>query len=599
MRFFAAALIFFGVAASYAQTPEVPHKMDFAGMTLTIRDDARKEIQTDVDALTRSPKHFNMKVERARTYFPFIEKIFAEEKLPDDFKYLALQESALIADAVSVSNAVGFWQFKDFTAMEMGMRVDKEIDERMNLISASRGAAKYLKKNNNFFDNWLLALQSYQMGAGGVQRSIGDKYNGSRHMEITSETYWYVKKYLAHKVAFEAAMKGDAQLKVMDYQPNSSTSLSDVAKLLSIDEAKLIEYNKWARKGNIPDDRKYTLLVPIGDSDADFTKLALSKAPTEPAVTVKETKTTVVEAPFLINGVATIKAQKGELLAALASRANVDVTDFAKYNDISIDHHVKSGAYYFVDKKKTKASEPFHQLQQGEDLWAVSQKYGVQLRKLLKYNRVDASAAVVAGTQIWLAGKMPKNSGSEAAKSTADAVEVSDEDTFEWNTEAPVASVKKEVTISPSKPVEILETIQTTPIIEMATDPSGQDTIHIVQPKETLYSIAKMYAVSVGDLAQWNSLDLQKGIHPGQSLQVFANALPLPQSGAEPVIVKETEPVVVQAAIVNNQFHEVKTSDTLYSVARQYGVTIKELMDWNSKTDFSLAVGEKLKVSGK
>ncbi|HNU42420.1 MAG TPA: lytic transglycosylase domain-containing protein, partial [Cyclobacteriaceae bacterium] len=201
MRFFAVALIFFGVAASYAQTPEVPHKMHFADMTLTIRDDARREIQKDVDALTQYPRYFNIKVERAKTYFPIIDKIFEEERLPLDFKYLVLQESALIADAVSVSNAVGFWQFKDFTALEMGLRVDKEVDERMNIYSATRAAARYLKKNNFLFNNWLLALQSYQMGGGGVQRSVGDKYNGVRHMEITSDTYWYIKKYLAHKVA--------------------------------------------------------------------------------------------------------------------------------------------------------------------------------------------------------------------------------------------------------------------------------------------------------------------------------------------------------------------------------------------------------------
>src|SRR6478609_11002832 len=103
MRLFL-ALFFATVLKAAAQPPEVPHKMDFAGITLTIRDDARREIQTDVDALTRSPKHFNMKVERAKTYFPFIEKIFAEERVPDDFKYLALQESALVSDAVSVSN---------------------------------------------------------------------------------------------------------------------------------------------------------------------------------------------------------------------------------------------------------------------------------------------------------------------------------------------------------------------------------------------------------------------------------------------------------------------------------------------------------------
>src|SRR4051812_1486685 len=105
--------LFFVVFATIAsaQGPQVPHKMQFADLTLTIRDDARREIQKDVDALTLSPKHFNIKVERAKTYFPLIEKVFREEGVPEDFKFLVLQESALIADAVSVSNAVGFWQF--------------------------------------------------------------------------------------------------------------------------------------------------------------------------------------------------------------------------------------------------------------------------------------------------------------------------------------------------------------------------------------------------------------------------------------------------------------------------------------------------------
>jgi membrane-bound lytic murein transglycosylase D len=54
------------------------------------------------------------------------------------------------------------------------------------------------------------------------------------------------------------------------------------------------------------------------------------------------------------------------------------------------------------------------------------------------------------------------------------------------------------------------------------------------------------------------------------------------------------QPTVDQDA--GDGLHQVKASDTLYSVARQYGVTIKELMEWNDKKDFSLSVGEKLKV---
>ena len=183
-------VLFFAVSTVAAQTPEVPHKIQFAGMTLSIRDDARREIQKDVNALTQSPKHHNIKVERAKTYFPIIEKVFQEENVPDDFKYLVLQESALIADAVSVSNAVGFWQFKEYTALEMGLRVDKEIDERMNIVASSRAAAKYIKKNNFYFNNWIYALQAYQMGAGGVLRSEKEAKSEQKHGEITSGTYW-------------------------------------------------------------------------------------------------------------------------------------------------------------------------------------------------------------------------------------------------------------------------------------------------------------------------------------------------------------------------------------------------------------------------
>ena len=45
--------------------------------------------------------------------------------------------------------------------------------------------------------------------------------------------------------------------------------------------------------------------------------------------------------------------------------------------------------------------------------------------------------------------------------------------------------------------------------------------------------------------------------------------------------------------------HEVKNTDTLYSIARKYGVTIKDLMEWNDKKDFNLAIGEKLKIQGR
>ena len=414
MRLFAVALVFIRAAASYGQAPEVPHKMQFAGITLTIRDDARREIQKDVDALTKHPHYFGIKVERAKTYFPIIEKIFAEERLPDDFKFLALQESSLISDAVSVTNAVGFWQFKDFTALEMGLRMDKDVDERMNLISATRAAAKYIKQNNYMFNNWLYALQSYQMGAGGVQRAVGDQHNGAKHMEITSETYWYVKKYIAHKVAFENAMHGEPQIKVVPFEIQSGRSLHEIATEVSVDAVKLTEFNKWVKNGIIPSDKSYTVLIPAGEFN-DFSKLTLTAATiskTEPKIDPVTSTAKDKQKPeeIKVNDALIIVANEGESVSVFADRAKVDISSFLKYNDISIDHIPRAGGYYFIEKKKSKSQNEFYKVELAEDLWFISQRTGMQLKKLKKFNEFESDQIIPVGTLIWLNGSKPNSS---------------------------------------------------------------------------------------------------------------------------------------------------------------------------------------------
>lgn len=578
MRFLAVALIFFRVAASYAQGPEVPHKMRFADMTLTIRDDARREIQKDVDALTQHPRYFGIKVERAKTYFPIIEKAFAEENLPEDFKYLVLQESALISDAVSVSNAVGFWQFKDFTAMEMGMRVDKEVDERMNIYSASRGAARYLKKNNNMFDNWLLALQSYQMGGGGVQRSVGAKYNGMRHMEITSETYWYIKKFLAHKVAFEGAVKGDPQVNVIAYECRTRKTLQELAAEVAVEEATLLEYNKWARNGVIPGDRLYTVIIPAGKMDENFNNLVLASSRTARAQPL-ETKKPVAQEKKKINGVEAIRAMPGETTAALAARASVSISSFLKYNEIPIDHEVEAGAFYFLAKKRAKTSGTYYTARVGDNLWSVSQQFGVQFKRLKKYNKELGERGLKYGEVVWLSGTRPEIKTPQPQDEPEEVIEVQDDTFFNWSVkprEAPV--VKTEQPVLPQPQGETTEKL-----LPEQVQKNSNDSVHLVVKGETLYSLAKQYQASVTDLLEWNSLDITQGIRPGQTIKVKNPA-------------RAVTPPTAEARYIT---HEVKSSDTLYSVARQYNVTIKELMDWNGKQDFALALGEKLKILSK
>jgi membrane-bound lytic murein transglycosylase D len=149
--------------------------------------------------------------------------------------------------------------------------------------------------------------------------------------------------------------------------------------------------------------------------------------------------------------------------------------------------------------------------------------------------------------------------------------------------------VAEALTVKEDEAVAVIDSVATTPDVTapdtvkiVAAPQVSRKMVHTVQAGETLYSIARMYQIGVMDLVNWNDLDLQQGIKPGQNLKLAEN---------QPVK-KDPSPLKTQREVV----HEVKSSDTLYSIARQYGVTIKELMDWNKKKDFSLAVGEKLKI---
>jgi membrane-bound lytic murein transglycosylase D len=602
------ALFFATPLMAAAQPPQVPHKMHFAGITLTIRDDARKEIQKDVDALTQSPKHFNIKVERAKTYFPIIEKIFEEERVPDDFKYLVLQESALISDAVSVSNAVGYWQFKDFTAMEMGMRVDKEIDERMNISSASRGAAKYIKKNNFYFNNWVYALQAYQMGAGAVLKSVKDSESGAKHMEITSRTYWYVKKFLAHKVAFEESVKGPGQIQVITYENKNRKALTDLAKEVSVAEADLQFYNKWAKNGTIPDDRAYTVLIPV-IGDAKNSTLPTTIAATIPSAKAEPGKNNTLvstrvalEDRIRINGISAIKAKEGDNAARLSERGEADLSEFLKWNDLSISDRIISGQYYLLGKKRARASEAYHKVSSGENLWQISQRYGIQLRKLKKYNKIDSDSDLKPEMMLWLSATKPKE-GDQIAAST-EIVQVDKSQTFSWavnpeqSEEAPVlATITNESKSENAKPE--LTQVENAPVIQLQAEstlavdhfrtPSElvSKGDHTIAAGETLYAIAQQHQVSVMDIVTWNNLNLQEGIKPGQVLKV---------SGQKPEIEVQQTAKALEPAKQTEIEHVVKSTDTLYSIARKYSVTIKDLMEWNSKKDFAVSVGEKLKI---
>jgi membrane-bound lytic murein transglycosylase D len=132
---------------------------------------------------------------------PF-QEIFRRHGVPEDLAYLPIIESGFRVDATSRARARGTWQFMASTARLYGLRVDWQVDERLDPFKAADAAARYLKHLHEEYNDWYLALACYNGGPRRVERAMralqtADFFaiNQSRH--IRRETRNYVPAFLA------------------------------------------------------------------------------------------------------------------------------------------------------------------------------------------------------------------------------------------------------------------------------------------------------------------------------------------------------------------------------------------------------------------
>ncbi|MFT7435488.1 MAG: membrane-bound lytic murein transglycosylase D, partial [Psychromonas sp.] len=165
-------------AQSGYSIPETPRQIEFANVVVNLDSYAQKTVNNHVTSLlTPQNSYLDSKLELMQWYFPYIEAILEKENVPDDLKYLAVQESNLKPDALSSSAAVGFWQFKEPTGKELGLRIDNNIDERKYLDASTKAAARYFKKNNIIFKNWISCIYAYNQGPTGASKEIPDSWS--------------------------------------------------------------------------------------------------------------------------------------------------------------------------------------------------------------------------------------------------------------------------------------------------------------------------------------------------------------------------------------------------------------------------------------
>ncbi|MBI4211248.1 MAG: lytic transglycosylase domain-containing protein [Deltaproteobacteria bacterium] len=111
-------------------------------------------------------------IERSQLSLGSIERIFEQQGLPKELTRLIFVESMFNPKAHSAVGAYGIWQIMKGTAKNYGLRVDKHVDERGDLIASSIAAAKLLKHNYQELGSWPLAINAYNAGRGRLKHAV-------------------------------------------------------------------------------------------------------------------------------------------------------------------------------------------------------------------------------------------------------------------------------------------------------------------------------------------------------------------------------------------------------------------------------------------
>lgn len=250
------------------------------------------------------------------------------------------------------------------------------------------------------------------------------------------------------------------------------------------------------------------------------------------------------------------KIRKGESLRTIALRYGVAVTDLREWNNIKgskiasgkrikifTEKNTRNVANLERNSNTTKNSAFRYKVKRGDSFFAIANKFGVSVAQLKTWNNISGDKLVV-GRTIKVLGE--KNNNSSLGDNT----------------------------------------IRT----------SANVNYYKVKSGETIGHIAELYKVPVSSIKKWNKLS-SNNILAGATLKIFSDA------GVNDIGVERTTRTKKNEKVLNSTLrkkqllHTVKKGDSLYTISKQYNVSVEDLRSLNKIKGSKLAAGQKLRVN--
>ena len=576
--------------------------LDVSQFTLPVRFNER--VLQEIYYMTNSARAFmSGSLNRKTAYDSLIYAQLDAAKMPRDLIYLALVESGFKLKAYSRAKASGMWQFIPETGKRYGLEVDYWVDMRRNPELATMAALKYLNRLHDEFGDWLLAMAAYNCGEGRVRRLLREMQEDSTRDTSVAVTYWdlelpketmrYVPRILAAMVIGHYPEQYEMTVE-QTYRPDFDTvtvfdsfPLEEVAKLLKVTEDTLRSLNmelvKWCTP---PNKESYLLRLPVGTRTAfvdGYDKMEKNS----------------------FSSWHHHKVRKGENLGVIARQYGIKVSELQQANDMK-SSRIRAGQTLLIPIKVTpkpkssKGKKPHkvrtYIVQSGDDVASVARKFGISQDSVRAWNSLDVAAIVKTGDTLVVSkpepipqveSERPQKDRPKISKGAKYAVR--EGDTFADIAKSygvPVVMLmqanqgfNKRLTVGDSLviPEYVKKKAEKKPA-KSESKPAAKKTsnekvsVYVVQQGDNLSSISRKFGTTVAKIQELNNMGKSTSLSVGQKLKVAS------------------------APEAEYKVHTVKKGEGLWDIARQYNVTIEDIVKWNDLKDTKIKMGEKLKI---
>lgn len=379
----------------------------------TIPLDYNSQVKYYIDRYTSSNyrPYMNRMHGLSKHYFKTYEQIFNEMGLPEEIKYLSLVESSLNPHLVSSAGAVGPWQFIYTTARIYDLDMNTKIDERKDIYSSTYAVSKYLAESYDQFNDWLLALASYNCGRGCVKRAI-------QRSGMQSPTFWelapflpketqnYIPKYVAMTYVLSNVdfYNIEAATNELNYESkvvmvDKAVDLRHVAKAVNLEIEQLKHFNPAIKNLVVPGtvEKPKRLFLPITPKTNDtLLYLALNAPSSFSSPLFNEVET------ILASNSSQHRVQKGETLSSISKKFGVTVQDLKAWNALKNNNLVvgkslivsnsvngtlaKNVAKTRTFKSTSATRTAYYTVKRGDSLDRIARREGSTVDKIKKDN---------------------------------------------------------------------------------------------------------------------------------------------------------------------------------------------------------------------